>query len=283
MAKRMLFPINDRNEMIKRVHIKLIVFLFVVVSLTYIGSVFKGYYSLAEEIVSKPGNFTLYHDTITVIFIGDSWASYHSQYDQHLKTSIETTINKPTKVISKGIVGAKTKTIYIKMDDYSLAGTKALIDSSPDYAIISAGINDAVAKMGTDNYCHHYNLIIKKLLSAGIKPIILDMPQVDYRAVYQRESIIAQLRHRISSWYTGAPLWTFDNYRSALRALIRQDKIKKHLIYIPASEWNPEGYADSRMLYKEDHVHLNEKGYLLLDSCISSYIYHDMMTTHDSQ
>ena len=83
----MLFPINDRNEMIKRVHIKLIVFLFVVVSLTYIGSVFKGYYSLAEEIVSKPGNFTLYHDTITVIFIGDSWASYHSQYDQHLKTS----------------------------------------------------------------------------------------------------------------------------------------------------------------------------------------------------
>lgn len=260
-----------------------IVSLFVVVSLIYIGFVLKNYYSLAERIVLKPNNLSLYHDTITVIFIGDSWASYHTQYDQHLKTCIETIINKPTKVISKGIVGAKTKTIYFKMHDSSSSGSKVLLDMSPDYAIISAGINDAVAKMGTENYCHHYNLIIKDLLSAGIKPVIIDMPQVDYRAVYQRESIIAKIRHRISSWYTGAPLWTFDDYRLALRSLIRQDEIKKHLIYIPASEWNSEGYTDSRMLYKEDHVHLNEKGHLLLDSCITSYIYHDMMTNHDSR
>ena len=256
---------------------------FIIICILYTGYSFERYYPPADEITTQNTKKTRKGDSLIVIFIGDSWASYHSQYDQYLKSRIEIKVNKPTKVISKGIVGAKTKTIYIKMHDYSLAGTKALIDSSPDYAIISTGINDAVAKMGTENYCYHYNLIIKELLSAGIKPIILDMPQVDYRTVYQRESIIAQIRHRISSWYTGAPLWTFDNYQSALRALIRLDKIKKHLIYIPASEWNPEGYADSRMLYKEDHVHLNEKGYLLLDSCISSYIYHDMITTHDSQ
>lgn len=269
--------------MIIKKHIILFISLFVVVSLIYIGFVLKNYYSLAEGIVSKPNNLSLYHDTITVIFIGDSWASYHSQYDQHLKTCIETRINKPTKVISKGTVGAKTKTIYKDMHTYLPSGTKKLIELQPDYAIVSAGINDAVAKMGTDNYCHHYNLIIKELLSAGIKPIIIDMPQVDYRAIYQRESMISKIRHHISSWITGAPLWTFENYRTALRSLLRQDVINKHLIYIPASEWNPEGYADSRILYKEDHVHLNEKGYLLLDSCITSYIYYDMTTTHDSQ
>ena len=269
--------------MIIKKHIILFISLFVVVSLIYIGFVLKNYYSLAEGIVSKPNNLSLYHDTITVIFIGDSWASYHSQYDQHLKTCIEKRINKPTKVISKGTVGAKTKTIYKDMHTYLPSGTKKLIELQPDYAIVSAGINDAVAKMGTDNYCHHYNLIIKELLSAGIKPIIIDMPQVDYRAIYQRESMISKIRHHISSWITGAPLWTFENYRTALRLLLRQDVINKHLIYIPASEWNPEGYADSRILYKEDHVHLNEKGYLLLDSCITSYIYYDMTTTHDSQ
>lgn len=256
--------------------------LFSLICIVYIGYIIVEYYSLVEKNITPTTTKIHKGDSLIVIFVGDSWASYHSRYDQQLKRCLESELNKPTKVISKGTVGAKTKAIYREMHEDSPSGTKALIELSPDYAIVSAGINDAVAKMGTEYYCHHYNLIIKELISAGIKPIIIDMPQVDYRAVYQRESMIAKIRHHISSWITDAPLWTFDNYRSTLQSLIRQDEIKKHLIYIPASEWNPDGYADSRMLYKEDHVHLNEKGYLLLDSCISSYIYHDMMTTHDS-
>ena len=269
--------------MAKKANIKLIVFLLIVICFIFVGYVLRGYYSYAKETIPKLTNFKHYHDTMTVIFIGDSWAAYHSQYDQHLKTCIETKVKRPTKVISKGIVGAKTKTIYTEMHTYSPSGTKELIELSPDYAIVSAGINDAIAKMGTENYCYHYNLIIKKLLSAGIKPIIIDMPQVDYRAVYQRESIIAQIRHHISSWLTDAPFWTFDSYRVALLSLINQNDIKNHLIYIPASKWNPKGYADPRMLYKEDHIHLNKKGYLYLDSCITSNIYYDMMTTHGSR
>jgi hypothetical protein len=269
--------------MVKKVHIILIALLLIVVCFIYLGIILRDYYSHAEETISKPTNITLYHDTITVIFIGDSWAAYHSQFDQHLKICIESKINKPTKVISKGTVGAKTKTIYAKMHADSPSGTSGLINLFPDYAIISAGINDAVAKMGTANYCHHYQLIIKELLSAGIKPIIIDMPQVDYRAVYQRESMTAKIRHHISSWYTGAPFWTFDEYREALQLLISQGEIKKQLIYIPASEWNPEGYMDSRILYKDDHVHLNEKGYNLLDSCIASYIYKDLKPTRGFQ
>lgn len=251
--------------------------LFTLFCIIYTGYILAGYYSFADKIITQKTKRTREGDSLIVIFIGDSWASYHSQYDQHLKTCIETRINKPTKVISKGTVGAKTKIIYKDMHTYLPSGTKELIELQPDYAIVSAGINDAVAKMGTNNYCHHYNLIIKELLSAGIKPIIIDMPQVDYKAIYQRESTIAKIRHRMSSWYSGAPLWTFDKYRSALRSLIRQDEIKKHLIYVSASEWNSEGYADSRMLYKEDHVHLNEKGYLFLDSCITVHIYYDLI------
>ena len=257
--------------------------LFILVCILYTGYIIEEYYSLADEILTQKTKITHKEDSLIVIFIGDSWASYHSQYDQQLKTCIETKVKKPTKVISKGTVGAKTKTIYKEMHIDGPSGTKELIELLPNYAIVSAGINDAVAKMGTKNYCHHYNLIIKELISAGIKPIIIDMPQVDYRAIYQRESMIAKIRHHLSSWLTGAPLWSFDNYRTALQSLIRQDAIKKRLIYISASEWNPEGFKDSRHLYLEDHVHLNEKGYFLLDSCLTSTIYQDIMSTHDFQ
>lgn len=269
--------------MTRKTFICVLSIIVIVTSFAYICDVLINYYSFTDEIDTEHAIFSNNSDTITVIFIGDSWASYHSEYDQQLKTRIEREVNKPTLVISKGTVGAKAKFIYTAMHDDSPIGTKVLIELSPDYAIISAGINDAVAKMGTENYCYHYNLIIKELISAGIKPIIIDMPQVDYRAIYQRESMAARIRHHLSSWITGAPLWSFDNYRTALQSLIRQDAIKKRLIYIPASEWNPEGYKDSRHLYLEDHVHLNEKGYFLLDSCITSKIYHDIMATHDSR
>ena len=256
--------------------------------LLFIGTIHTGdilirYYSFADEIVTPQIYKNSEGDSLKVIFIGDSWASYHSQYDQYLKSCLEKKVNKPTLVISRGTVGAKAKTIYANMHADSPSGTKELIGLSPDYAIISAGINDAVAKMGTKNYCHHYNLIINELLSAGIKPIILDMPQVDYMAIFHRESLADQIRHRISSWITDAPFGTFDNYRAALLSMIKQDSLETHVIYIPASDWNPEGYADSRILYREDHVHLNEKGYLLLDSCIASYIYEDYKITHGFQ
>lgn len=267
--------IIEKSIISKRI-VGFIVFLLVIVVIAHVLYEFKDYYSYADKTVTKNKNVEHNNDTITVIFIGDSWAAYHSQYDQHLKSCIETKINRPTKIISKGTVGAKTKTIYNKMHDCSPSGTKDLIKQSPNYAIVSAGINDAVAKMGTENYCYHYNLIIKELLSAGIKPIIIDMPQVDYKAIYQRESIIAQIRHRISSWLTGAPLWSFEDYRIALQSLLNRNELGKQLIFIPVSEWNLDGYKDFRMLYKEDHVHLNEKGYYLLDSCITTKIHSDI-------
>ena len=258
-------------------------FLFAILCIIHIGYKLAEYYSFADEIATQETTKTHKGDSLIVIFMGDSWASYHSEYDQQLKSFLESRLNKPTKVISKGTVGAKTKFIYTAMHNYSPTGTKELTNISPNYAIVSAGINDAVAKMGTKNYCHHYNLIIKELISAGIKPIIIDMPQVDYRAIYQRESMVARIRHRISAWYTGAPLWSFDDYKATLRALISKEEKKKKLIFVPAYEWNPDGYRDPRHLYLEDNVHLNEKGYFFLDSCITSYIFHDIISTHDSQ
>ena len=63
------------------------------------------------------------------------------------------------------------------------------------------------------------------------------------------------------------------------------ESIKKnsnHIIFIPSTEWNPKGFKDSRNLYLEDHIHLNNRGYYLLDSCIATHISHDYITTRDS-
>lgn len=262
---------------------KVTIFLFIFVGFIFVFYKLANYYSFAKEkIIEHNGEHA--SDTLKIIIIGDSWAAYHAEYDSHLKSILESKQNKIVTVNSKGSVGAKTKAIYSNLfDSISYYGTKKIIDSSPEYAIIFAGINDAVAKMGTKNYCYHYNLIIKNLLSAGIKPIVIDMPQVDYKAVYQRENIIKKVRHQFSSRLTNTPLWSFDTYRKKLKLTIRQKVSRNQILYIPSSEWNPKGYADPRKLYLEDHIHLNKKGYLLLDSCIASYILSDIHPTHDFQ
>ena len=101
--------------MIKKRILWISISLFILVCIIYIGYIIVGYYSLADEIITQKTKNTHEGDSLIVIFIGDSWASYHSQYDQHLKTCIETKVKKPTKVISKGTVGAKTKSIYKEM------------------------------------------------------------------------------------------------------------------------------------------------------------------------
>ena len=72
------------------------------------------------------------------------------------------------------------------------------------------------------------------------------------------------------------------DYRKELYLKISQDGLKNRMIYIPSTEWNPKGFEDSRDLYLGDHIHLNNKGYYLMDSCIVSYICSDYISTRDS-
>jgi lysophospholipase L1-like esterase len=258
--------------------------LFIGACLLFVGYECADYYAFAEEVVIRHNAKKHNDDTLRVIFIGDSWAAYHSKYDHQLETILEDSLNISVKVLSNGSVGAKTSAIYAYMyDSVSSSGTKSLIDMLPDYAIISAGINDAVAKMGTKNYCHHYWLIIRNLLSAGIRPIVLEMPLVDYKAVYHRETAIANLRHQISSWLTDAPMWDFEKYKQDLQSMIREESLDGKVLIVSDSEWNPKGFIDPRNMYLDDHIHLNERGYALLDSCVASHIIDDVQSIRGFQ
>ena len=63
-----------------------------------------------------------------------------------------------------------------------------------------------------------------------------------------------------------------QDYRDAYKDLIREQKWDKKVINISIEDWSPDGYKDSRNIYDEGLMHLNELGYHVLDSCISQKI-----------
>lgn len=245
----------------------------VAVLLLFLGSLrLHPYYRLAksqelvmDSIVNSPS------DTLKIAFIGDSWAAYQQDYDKEL----EIMFNQKgllAHVFSVGNVGAKSHEIYERM----FSTTKPILMERPEYCVISAGINDAVAKLGKEYYVHHYMLILQQLLELGIKPVVLEMPEVNYRAVADRESWTMRIRHILSSLMTGSELYGFNSYKVALIQTIKKADMQSRIIYISDDSWNAAGYQDKKGLYLSDEIHLNAKGYEVLDSCIASEILKDI-------
>ena len=157
---------------------------FFIVLVLLLGSLrLHPYYQMAikhDALMEK--TYSSLNDTLKIAFIGDSWAAYHHQYDS-LLCSMLSSDGHSYYVISKGNVGAKSKQIYQCLS----TTTKPILLNHPNYCIVSAGINDAVAKMGSYYYVHHYMLILQQLLESGIKPVVLEMPNVNYHAIAGRE------------------------------------------------------------------------------------------------
>lgn len=231
------------------------------------------YYHLAKKQMITNGKTTrVSRDSLKIAFIGDSWAAYHHDYDVELDSMFNAK-GQPVHVLSIGNVGAKSKEIYQRLD----SSTQPILLKQPDYCVVSAGINDAVAKLGKDYYVHHYMLILQQLLDLDIKPVVLEMPEVNYRAIAGREPWTMRMRHILSSLMTGSELYGYDSYKTALAEAIKNAELQNRIVYISADLWNPDGYRDSRDLYLSDETHLNARGYEVLDSCIASEITKDIL------
>ena len=245
----------------------------IAVLILIIGSIrLHPYYHLANKQDRIRDTIThISSDTLKIAFIGDSWAAYHLNYDKKLE-SILYDKGHLAHVVSIGYVGAKSREIYQRL--YST--TKPVLLDHPDYCIVSVGINDAVAKMGKDYYVHHYMLILQQLLDLDIKPVVLEMPEVNYRAIANREPWTMRMRHILSSLLTGSELYGFDSYKTALVIAIKKADMQNRILYISTGMWNLNGFRDHRRLYLSDETHLNAKGYEVLDSCIASEIHKDI-------
>jgi len=248
------------------------VFFFVVLLLLCSLRLQKRYqYAETHDLIMTKGE-TSRNDSLKVLFIGDSWAYLHQNYDSQFCSMI---IKKgfPCRVISKGYSGANSKEIYQHM----YTSCMPLLIDNPTYCVIIVGINDAVAKLGKDFYSYHYILILQQLLRMGIKPVVLEIPDVNYRAVADRESPIMRLHHCLSSFLTDSELYGFNSYRENLKKSIVEAGINRRIVYVKSDSWNTGGYKDSDSLFLPDEVHLNALGYYKLDSCIASIIIKDLV------
>ena len=225
-------------------------------------------------------------DTLRVIMIGDSWVYFHEtlRRDSTLELKIKKEIgHKRVKLLAKGKGGAVSGEIYNYMSaermlvaEYDLNNcSQPIIEQGADYCIISAGINDARQRRGKQYYVTNYYQIIRFLLSKGIRPVVMEIPEVEVDEAYEGNTLYYQLRSRIVMRMMETNLYGTHDYRQALKDSLVARHLMDSVLYIPAASWNPEGWHDKRNIYADDHFHLNLNGYELLDSTFAAEIVKD--------
>lgn len=216
-------------------------------------------------------------DTLLIAFIGDSWAALHSTSRPDSAVSAEWTalLGRPVKYVSCGMGGANSGDIYrlmfhqgLPIDSFS---SKSLLQQRPDYGVVSAGINDANQNLGVKAYCANYHLILRHLLRCDIRPVVLEMPDVDLKSVYGKKSLKDWASDAYKAFLARTGLYHVAAYRAALRQYLVGTGLMDSVLYVSCESWNPKGYCDTA-LYLPDRIHLNSQGYDRLDSCMISMI-----------
>lgn len=257
--------------------------------------IFIGYNWLSEEYAKEFGVGPAYQiysippkhqdDTLRVATIGDSWAEYHAslecdtifrRYARHLN-------RVPLKCFSRGHSSKMTKEIYSDMfadrtvehaweKDYC---TQPLIEQHPDYCIIMAGINDLRLYRPLSFYTGNYQLILRVLLQNGIRPVVMEMPDVDFKYALENRKFYEQWVFKMLSVVTDVDYRSAQDYRDAMRDMLESTGLKDSVLFIPVSCWNPGGVDANPEIYLDDRFHLNLKGYQKLDSCMATEIMKD--------
>ncbi len=227
------------------------------------------YYSPAKE---RQPYFTIQHndDTIRIAYIGDSWAFGHKNHECKIENILSNKLSRNVIVSSYGIGGLTSKEIYNAL--FENDSLKQFMKKGYNYCYISAGINDTYKKMSTTYYSKSIDYIIQFMLTNNIRPIIQEIPDYNIIKSYERQTIKHKIIRRISMFINGTHLDCKQSFRNALNKLIKEKKYKDKVSIIPYKSWNKNYEQDLKEYYNEDQMHLNEKGYTLLDSTIEASI-----------
>ena len=232
----------------------------------------------AQEEIHQSYQVQSHHDdTLRVVMIGDSWAGMHDEagLDSFLQRQLHALTACPVMVKSRGRGGEKSRGIYNLMFEYGNYGTRSILSEGPDYCIVMAGINDAAANRGARQYLYHYKLILDFLLSHHIRPVVVEIPNVNIWALYSKKPFKDLFGDYIKSKMTGCEMYNYQEYREALINMLVNDNLMKDVVFIPMIDWNGDGETINHRLCLDDQIHLNRYGYELLDSCMASKIAED--------
>lgn len=205
-------------------------------------------------------------DTIRVAYIGDSWAFFHQPYDKRISDSLSNKLNRPAKVTSLGFCGRSSKEIYWYF--YDNPEMVKFLSKGYDYCFISVGINDANKKMSPIYYKRSVACINHFLLTNQIAPILQEIPDYDIERMYRWEIPSRKLLRRFSRLVTGIPINCKKEFRQALDELLSEEDYRDKVHIIRYKSWNNSYSKDLKNYYNKDGIHLKDKGYAKLDSCI---------------
>lgn len=215
-------------------------------------------------------------DTLRVIMIGDSWVGMRTDtYNNLFQSRMSELIDRPVILNAKGKGGEKSRGIYQLMFETDGYGTKSLLYNGADYCVVFAGINDAAANKGIRHYLYYYKLIIDFLITNQIRPVVVEIPDVNIWNVYGKKPIKDLLGDYLRSTMTGCDMYNYREYREALLAMLIKDGLKNEVIIVPMKDWNGESEVINGEISLDDQIHLNCRGYELLDSCIIERIAED--------
>lgn len=227
------------------------------------------YYSPAKE---RQVYHTIQHhdDTIRIAYIGDSWAFGHQFHKCKIKELLENKLQCPVTVSSYGIGGLTSKEIYHAL--FEIDDLKHFIEKGYDYCYISAGINDTNKKMSISYYQESMIYIIKFMLSNHIHPIIQEIPDYNIHKNYEDLSLGKKLIRQFSMVINNVSMDCKQQFREALDNIIREKEYQNKVSIIRYKTWNNNYKKNLFDLYIKDQLHLNDRGYELLDSMIAKTI-----------
>lgn len=216
-------------------------------------------------------------DTLRIVMIGDSWVGMRTDsLNMIFQNRLSFISGRPIILKSKGKGGEKSRGIYQLIFEEKGFGTKPLLLSGADYCVIFAGINDAAANLGVKQYIYHMKLILDFLLKNGVRPILIEIPNVNIRNVYGGKPIKDLVVDFTRSLMTRCGMYHFPEYREALRLMLEDGQLLGPVIFVPMNGWNGKHPDLNKRLFLEDQIHLNHQGYLKLDSCIMNAIIRDL-------
>lgn len=228
------------------------------------------YYSPAKE---RPIYQTKKHndDTIRIAYIGDSWAFGHQFHYCKIGETLSHRLKRPVVVSSYGIGGLTSKEIYQAL--FELDSLRHFMKQGYDYCYISAGINDTYKKMSTTYYKVSMDCIIRFLLANHIHPIIQEIPDYNIQKTFEQQTTTKKFIRHLSMFINGTPLDCKEDFRNALDELIQERGYQSKVSVIRYKSWNDNYEKDLKELYVHDQMHLNDKGYSVLDGIIAKEIF----------
>lgn len=205
------------------------------------------------------------NDSLHVAFIGDSWAFWHKQHDTTLARLLSDTLQRPVQVSSYGVCGLTSKEIYLGL--FNNPQMRRFISSKPyTICIVSAGINDTYKKLSTDYYTQSMDGIISFLLSNNIRPVVIELPDYDIETAFERQTASRKALRRLMMTVNQLPVDCRQQYRDALRQLVRDKNYTDSISLVPVRSWHTHD------LYLHDGMHLNDTGWARLDSVFAKVI-----------